>query len=624
MTKVLVTAEYLHDAANAIRTKLGTSSAYKPAQMASAIASIDGGGEDAIQAADMPDYVKAAALEVARKVAAVQTSSTITFIAMSDAHDLLTNTDIRNGLKHAGMAAKAIGYMVPLDFFFHGGDATMGGASTTLADGTAEIAEVNQWIDEAAEGVPNFRTPGNHDALRYNTGITPLTDAELYQYFGRYNADGTTVMGSTTAGYCHRDIAAKQCRIICLNTAEGAKENVSTAQQLWFAQKLASVPSGYGVVILSHHPLDWSAINPCANILYQFSQKGSCTVGGTTVSFASVNPAYTVCFHGHVHNFLAARVNRVQNSTGTPFDVMRIATPNVCFNRNNEYWQNGQPEYFGIEFGEPTTYNKTAGTANDTAFVVNVIDPTNEMVHSFCYGAGRDRAVGIGGTIYHAVSATLSHVTSSNASTSIEDGTSYTTTLAAESGYDLQSVTVIMGGTDITSTAYNSSTGVVSIASVTGYVSITATAIIHSSVTNLVPTAVDYSGNVVGYKDGYYVASNGVVGEFTAAAGFTATGAMALPSGWQHIYVKGVPMLQNDSHERYFFANADKSMSSNAGYYINSTNYASADMTIETLGTNYYRISSTNANTLACSWVCMSFKTASGANLVISVDEPIE
>lgn len=621
MTKVLVTESHLIDIADAIREKLGVSDTYTPAEMGPAIETISGGGT--VQAAEMPDYVKAAALDVAHKVAAVQTASTITFIAMSDAHDLMDNSDIRTGLMHAGMAAKAISYMVPLDFFFHGGDATMGSATTTFADGKAEIAEVNQWIDEAAEGVPNFRTVGNHDALRYNTGITPLTDAELYQYFGRYNADGTTVMGSTTAGYCHRDFTAKRCRVICLNTAEGDKENVSAAQQLWFCQTLAGTPSGYGVVILSHHPLDWGTINPCANILYQFHEKGSYTVSGTTVSFSSVNPAYIVCFHGHVHDYLADRVNRVASSTGYPFDVQRIATPNVCFNRNNEYWQNGQPEYFGIEFGEPTTYNKTSGTAEDTAFVVNVIDPTNEVVHSFHYGAGRDRTVSIGATVYHGVTTSLTHSTITGGSALVEDGQSYSATLAADSGYELTLVTVMMGSSDITSTAYNSSTGAISIASVTGDVTITAIAYEITSYTNLVPTAVTSDGVVCGYKDGYYVSGSGKVGDFSALSDFTATGAMALPSGWQYIYVKGVPMLSGDSHERYYFGDASKNVF-NSGGYINATNYSSQYMTIESLGTNYYRISTTHTTTTTAAYVAMSFKVASGANLIITADEPIE
>lgn len=179
------------------------------------------------------------------------------------------------------------------------------------------------------------------------------------------------------------------------------------------------------------------------------------------------------------------------------------------------------------------------------------------------------------------------------------------------------------GATDVTSTAYDSSTGVVSIASVTGAVTITATAIVHTSYTNLVPTAVDSSGNVVGYKNGYYVSGSGKIGAFSANASFVATGAMALPSGWSYIYVKGVPMLSGDSHERYYFGRADKTIYDSGGY-INATNYAAASMTIETLDTNYYRISSTHVNTKAASFVAMSFKATDGANLIVTVDEPIE
>lgn len=36
------------------------------------------------------------------------------------------------------------------------------------------------------------------------------------------------------------------------------------------------------------------------------------------------------------------------------------------------------------------------------------------------------------------------------------------------------------------------------------------------------------------------------------------------------------------------------------------------------------RRDSANANTLAAAWVCMSFKTSTGANLIVTVDEPIE
>lgn len=68
----------------------------------------------------------------------------------------------------------------------------------------------------------------------------------------------------------------------------------------------------------------------------------------------------------------------------------------------------------------------------------------------------------------------LTGVTSSNTASTIASGSSYTTTLSLASGYSNMSVTVTMGGTDITSTAY--SNGVVTINSVTGNIVITATA----------------------------------------------------------------------------------------------------------------------------------------------------
>lgn len=84
-----------------------------------------------------------------------------------------------------------------------------------------------------------------------------------------------------------------------------------------------------------------------------------------------------------------------------------------------------------------------------------------------------------------AIIQSLSHVSSTTNLYSVTEGESFTTTLTADNNYvDLQ-VTVEMGGTDITSTAY--SNGTVTIDSVTGDVVITASATIrkYSIVYNL-------------------------------------------------------------------------------------------------------------------------------------------
>lgn len=77
--------------------------------------------------------------------------------------------------------------------------------------------------------------------------------------------------------------------------------------------------------------------------------------------------------------------------------------------------------------------------------------------------------------VRYAITYSLTGVTSSNTDTTIAEGNTYTTTLTAETaGYIPTEVAVTMGGTDVTATAYDASTHVVSIANVSGAISITA------------------------------------------------------------------------------------------------------------------------------------------------------
>ena len=397
MAKKLYEEAAVQDIADAIRAKNGGTATYKIGEMAAAVSAIP--SRDNIVHADIPDYIKTAALEVAKKVQAVRTSESIVFIAASDAHQLDTSANIVNGNKHAGMAMKALAYILPgIDFACYLGDYTAGSATTTLAEGRQHFAEINTDIDEAFSGIPQFRTLGNHDSLQYSKAQngSVLSVAELYGLCGAYNTGAA--MGSTTEGYCYRDFESKKLRVICLNTAENSeKEYVSDAQKLWFANTLKAVgaKTGWNVLILSHHPLDWGGVCVLSNIVKAYVDGGSITVSsGNTVNFSGSNSAKILAaIHGHVHCFKAAQLNSISSGTGTPYNVWRVATPNMCFARNNEYGTNGNTEYYGIEFGETTTYNKTANSAMDTAFVVNVINPSQQKIYSYCYGAGYDREI---------------------------------------------------------------------------------------------------------------------------------------------------------------------------------------------------------------------------------------
>lgn len=76
----------------------------------------------------------------------------------------------------------------------------------------------------------------------------------------------------------------------------------------------------------------------------------------------------------------------------------------------------------------------------------------------------------------YAIRQTLDHVTSTITATSVAEGASLSGTLTADADYSIDTVTVTMAGVDITSTAYNSETGAISVAEVTGDLVITATA----------------------------------------------------------------------------------------------------------------------------------------------------
>lgn len=74
----------------------------------------------------------------------------------------------------------------------------------------------------------------------------------------------------------------------------------------------------------------------------------------------------------------------------------------------------------------------------------------------------------------YTVTNTLTNAANSNSAVSVEHGASYSATITANDGYELDSVTVTMGGTDISAYAVNG--GTITIASVTGNIVITATA----------------------------------------------------------------------------------------------------------------------------------------------------
>lgn len=630
MSKKLYEESSIRDIANAIREKNGTTTKYKVAEMGAAVTALP--NEDTITHADIPSYVKAEALAVAEKVKAVMKADSIVFLAISDLHHTGPQADnwqtnINAGNLHACQALKVLSYSLPqIDFACMLGDVTFGNAKTTTQLMQQQFNQINGWLGEAWKNIPQLRTVGNHDTGEYST----LVGAQfLKNNIWKYNEGA--VYGSEEYGYCYRDFAEKKLRVICLNTCEGetvSGENAayccSPEQLLWFAQTLYAVGSKadaaqWGIIVLGHYPLDLGGAYPTGNIVKAYVAGESTVQNGVTVNFNGHNSAKFIAnVHGHNHCFQFGKLHSVANGQGTEFDAWRMCTPNACFYRNNS----GVVTMNGISFGDPAPHDKTAGTGKDTAFNVNVINPSEQVLYSFCYGAGIDRTIGYAATVYHSITNTLTNVTTSNDAVAAEDGTAYSATITAADGYTMSSVTVAMGGTDITSTAYNSDTGVVSIAAVTGDVVITAKATKVVSYHNLVPMAVDSSGASAPYTDGLMLSSSGTTSEDNH---FTTTGFIPFDGAAVHIYrIGGEGITWNEYGARLAWYNADFTLKGSvlsynqldkSIYYPTKIDDPNAAVTFSTdanvappHGAAYFRVSA----------------KGKGENLVVTLDEKIE
>lgn len=133
--------------------------------------------------------------------------------------------------------------------------------------------------------------------------------------------------------------------------------------------------------------------------------------------------------------------------------------------------------------------------------IFGIVDENNNIVvsgdlpdgtYSIKYEMENGNTVNIGNlvldtNVYYTVTNNLTQCTTNNSATKAVQGGSYSATITAKSGYELKSIVVKMGGTDISSTAVSG--GKITISNVTGNIVITAVAEeIKAAYTNLAKT----------------------------------------------------------------------------------------------------------------------------------------
>lgn len=368
-------------------------------------------------------YVQEEAERVAKTVYSKQNANTFTFLAIADMHYHTNYPQISTSNIHAGQGMDLVRKGVNVDFAVCLGDNGWGSGiandtnRATIEIGLEEIRKANQYIDSAFRGVPNFRTPGNHDSLIYNytfNGNDYLDSSELFPLYGAYNRGAVFQNAEKERGYCYRDFDDWKLRVICVNTSDikdltpsdsTPDVYVSGTQGQWFAESLdlsaKENADEWNILILSHAPLDWgvNCIYLC-DILKAYIEGSSVSVirDGVTISYdySGKNSATVIgnC-HGHNHNFKTDNLRRLITGTATtePISVKRFCIPNACFTRTNEKGENNKTDILDIEYGEETSYEKVANTAQDTAFCVVTVDIVARKIYADCYGAGYDREI---------------------------------------------------------------------------------------------------------------------------------------------------------------------------------------------------------------------------------------
>lgn len=569
------------------------------------VTSIGGAAEELLKPMDFPDYVRTEVAAVAARVREVLTEDSIVSVTVSDTHypgDEAGYSDeyyTNESTPHLCMAVKALGYLLPIDFIAHLGDIGRGHGSDTPDALKKQNTDFLAWFKEATGKIPAFALIGNHDSGIYyhdgqSDGVHTLSGDWLFENQTALAASENTVFaGQEYGGYGYRDFPEKKLRVFFLNTSErliyDQTDNATMeSQRTWLTTALnelnaKSDAAQWKWIVLSHYPADYGATMPLSELLKTY-------VGGA---------ARFLCqLHGHVHNLLSDRlaVSVAPDYVPVKYDGWRLCVPNGQHNRENYY----TGEYAGISYHEPQSYPKTPNTAEDTSFTVNVINPSEDKIYSFVYGAGYDREIGIGATIYYSVTMNLTNATVTGGASSVEAGAAYSATVSAASGYELDTVKVTMGGADITATAY--ANGVITISGVTGNVAITATAIkAPTSNLHLIAEAADSTApyNGCGYKNGVYLSNDADqnVTDTSPDDSIVTTGfipyqapATGLPPA---IEISGAEW-QAISHCRMFFISGDKRKINTPWIRGNiaATDYQSMEYnyTIETLGNKHFRL----------------------------------
>ncbi len=301
---------------------------------------------------------------------------------------------------------------------------------------------------------------GNHEDVYGTSGgvsfVNKIAPEKIWNKLFRPQAKDFRRAFGGDGTYFYLDNSPQKVRFICLNghyydgdevidgTTQAMSFGLGVEQLDWLEDVALTVDDGWGVVVAVHVPPTNHNINGRTNYLTHFGD------GGTELrSILTANADKVIAlFCGHCHADAVV-------TDDLPFPIITI----TCA-VNTPY----DAEYS----------TRVPNSTSETALDVVSINRAMKTIYTTRIGYGSDRVVGYGGTqiVMRSVTNTLTNCKNSNSATTVEEGSSYSATITANSGYVLDSVTVTMGGSAVAVT-----NGVINIPSVTGDIVITATAV---------------------------------------------------------------------------------------------------------------------------------------------------
>lgn len=165
----------------------------------------------------------------------------------------------------------------------------------------------------------------------------------------------------------------------------------------------------------------------------------------------------------------------------------------ITLNKHSLMLAVGMSEKLLVTIDPPDAYDRTVTWSSSPEGIVSVAQDGTVMalqdgratVTASCSGKTDSCSVTAVQMNYYSVTNNLTNVTNSNSASSVLEGESYSATLSVTPDYNLTDVQITMGGSNITSSAYNNESHEIYIASVSGNITITASAtkIVYYSVT---------------------------------------------------------------------------------------------------------------------------------------------